>query len=121
MLAKNKKWHNLPSDRRKTLIHAVAQDIGQQLRGEIMLSTALNRYLLERIEQTLEEVTAAQEAAARRGVFAHAFAKLTFGGAKSTLPGLEIQTPARRKIFFQGDIDRVDIVAYLLAFATIDY
>jgi ATP-dependent helicase/nuclease subunit B len=121
MLGENKKWQDLPAARRKMLIHTVAQDVGQQLRGEIMLSTARNRYLLERIEQTLEEVTAAQEAAARRGEFAPAFAELTFGGSNGALPGLEIQTPARRKIVLQGKIDRVDIVADQAAFAVIDY
>jgi ATP-dependent helicase/nuclease subunit B len=122
MLGENKKWQDLPAARRKTLIHSVAQDVGQQLRGEIMLSTARNRYLLERIEQTLEEVTAAQEAAARRGEFAPAFAELTFGdGVDAALPGLQIVTPAKRKVVLQGKIDRVDVVADQAAFAVIDY
>jgi ATP-dependent helicase/nuclease subunit B len=121
LLDEDKKWQDLPADRRTALIHTVAQDVGQQLRGEIMLSTARNRYLLKRIEQTLEEVTAAQAAAARRGEFAPAFAELTFGGEHAALPGLEILTPGRRKIVLQGKIDRVDVVADQAAFAVIDY
>jgi ATP-dependent helicase/nuclease subunit B len=121
LLDENKKWQDLPAERRTALIHAVAQDVGQQLRGEIMLSSARNRFLLERIEQTLEEVTAAQAAAARRGEFAPAFAELAFGGSDAAIPGLEIQTPQRRKVILQGRIDRVDIVADQAAFAVIDY
>jgi ATP-dependent helicase/nuclease subunit B len=120
MLAEHKNWPDLPPDRRKELIHAVAQEVGQQLRGEIMLSSARNRYLLQRVEQTLEEVTAAQAAAARHGSFAPAFAELTFG-PDATLPGLEVQTPTKRQVILQGKIDRVDLSADQSAFAVIDY
>jgi len=106
---------------RNDLIHTVAQDVGRQLRGEIMLSTARNRYLLSRIEQTLEEVTAGQEAAARRGRFAPAFAELSFGGPYGKLPGLTIDTPSHRSVILQGKIDRVDLIAGEAAFAVIDY
>jgi ATP-dependent helicase/nuclease subunit B len=121
MLAEQKKWQDLSADRRRQIIHTVAQEVGQQLRGEIMLSSARNRYLLERIEQTLQEVTAAQEAAARRGEFSPAFAELSFGGENAQLPGLEIQTPSKRKLILQGRIDRVDVIADQAAFAVIDY
>jgi ATP-dependent helicase/nuclease subunit B len=120
LLAEHKNWPDLPADRRKELIHTVAQEVGQQLRGEIMLSSARNRYLLQRVEQTLEEVTAAQAAAARHGAFTPAFAELTFGPGAS-LPGLEVQTPAKRQIILQGKIDRVDLAADQSAFAVIDY
>jgi ATP-dependent helicase/DNAse subunit B len=66
MLDEKKKWQDVPAERRKALIHSIAQEVGQALRGEIMLSSARNRYMLQRIEETLEEVTASQEAAARR-------------------------------------------------------
>jgi ATP-dependent helicase/nuclease subunit B len=123
LLAEHKNWPDLPPERRKELIHAVAQEVGQQLRGEIMLSSARNRYLLQRVEQTLEEVTAAQAAAARHGEFAPAFAELTFGPG-AALPGLEVLTPGKRQIILQGKIDRVDIAATpdgASAFAVIDY
>jgi ATP-dependent helicase/nuclease subunit B len=119
LLAEHKNWPDLPPERRKELIHTVAQEVGQQLRGEIMLSSARNRYLLQRVEETLEEVTAAQAAAARHGAFAPAFAELTFGPG-GTLPGLEVQTPGKRRVILQGKIDRVDLTADG-AFAVIDY
>ena len=121
MVAEKKKWQDVPAERRKAMIHDVAQEIGRELRGEILLSSARNRYLLARIEQTLEEVTAAQEAAARRGTFSPAFAELPFGGEGGTLPGLEITTPSKRKIVLEGRIDRVDVLADQAAFAVIDY
>lgn len=121
MVAEKKKWQDVPAAQRNEMIHSVAQEVGKQLRGEIMLSSARNRYLLGRIEQTLEEVTAGQEAAARRGQFVPAFAELTFGGAKGKLPGLEVTTPGGRKVVLQGKIDRVDVIAGEAAFAVIDY
>jgi ATP-dependent helicase/nuclease subunit B len=122
MLARKQRWQDVPPDEQQALIHAVAQDVGQRLRGEIMLSTARNRYLLQRIEQTLAEVTAGQAAAARRGAFAPAFAELTFGPhGDAKLPGLEIETPHRRTVVLQGKIDRVDVLADEAAVAVIDY
>lgn len=125
MLDEKKKWQDVPAERRKALIHAIAQEVGQALRGEIMLSSARNRYMLQRIEETLEEVTASQEAAARRGEFSPAFTELAFGqatrGGAASLPGLEITTPAKRKVVLQGKIDRVDLLADEAAFAVIDY
>ena len=121
MLQEKKKWQDVGVEQRNALIHAVAQEVGRQLRGEIMLSTARNRYLLQRIEQTLEEVTAGQEAAGRRGRFAPAFAELSFGGPRAQLPGLEIKTPSGRAVVLQGKIDRVDMIAGEAVFAVIDY
>jgi ATP-dependent helicase/nuclease subunit B len=121
MVAEKKKWQDVPTERRKAMIHDVAQEIGRQLRGEILLSSARNRYLLARIEQTLQEVTAAQEAAARRGTFSPAFAELSFGGESGALPGLEITTRSKRTIVLEGRIDRVDVLADQAAFAVIDY
>lgn len=120
MIEQKQKWQDVPAEKRKALIHATAQEVGRQLRDEIMLSSARNRYLLERIERTLEDVTAAQEAAARRGQFAPAFAELTFG-EDGEVPGLEIITPSKKKVVLCGKIDRVDVVADQAAVAVIDY
>jgi len=128
MLGEKKKWQDVPAARRKQMIHDVAQGVGQRLRGEILLSTARNRYLLQRIEETLEEVTAAQEAAARRGEFTPAFTELTFGPQTTVagesaphLPGLEIVTPKKKRVLLEGKIDRVDVIADQAAVAVIDY
>lgn len=122
MLEHKQRWQDVPPAERQALIHAVAQDVGQRLRGEILLSTARNRYLLQRIEETLAEVTAGQAAVAKRGAFAPAFAELTFGPQRDArLPGLEIETPHKRQVVLQGKIDRVDVLADEAAVAVIDY
>jgi ATP-dependent helicase/nuclease subunit B len=121
MLERKQRWQDVPAEERAALIHAVAQDVGQRLRGEILLSSARNRFMLQRIEETLAEVTAGQAAAARRGAFAPAFAELTFGGSGGELPGLEIVTPHHKAVVLQGKIDRVDVCAEEAAVAVIDY
>ena len=50
-------------------IRAYARQIGQALRGELMLSSARNEYLLARVEKTLSEVIAAHREMMRHGQF----------------------------------------------------
>jgi len=115
-------WPDLPADERTKLIHDLSQEVGKELRGEILLSSARNRYLLRRIETTLEQVAASQEAAARRGHFSPAYAELTFGnGSDADLPPLEIQTARRHRLMLSGKIDRVDLASDGSTFAVIDY
>jgi ATP-dependent helicase/nuclease subunit B len=121
MLRERKGWADLPEDQRRELIASFAQQVGQDLRGEILLSNARNRYLLARIEKTLEQVTAAAGAAAKRGKFSPAFAELSFGRDGDRLDPLEIDTPAKRKLLLQGKIDRVDWIEEQAAVAVVDY
>ncbi|HSI36436.1 MAG TPA: PD-(D/E)XK nuclease family protein, partial [Tepidisphaeraceae bacterium] len=115
-------WPDLPVAERERLIHEMAQQVGKELKGEILLSSARNRYLLQRIEATLGRVAAAQDAAARRGNFAPAYAELTFGPATGAdLPAMEIPTPGGHRLVLSGKIDRVDVTADQSAFAVIDY
>jgi len=87
-----------------------------------MLSNARNRYLLGRIERTLEQVIAHQQAAAQRGAFRTGFANVSFGreGPKD-LPPLVVPTPKGAEVHLQGRIDRVDVLADEAAFAVFDY
>jgi ATP-dependent helicase/nuclease subunit B len=121
MLAQRKGWADVPEGQRREMIASFAQQVGQELRGEIMLSSARNRYMLARIEKTLEQVTASAEAAAKRGKFSPKFAELSFGGEGDPLAPLEIDTPAKRKLLLQGKIDRVDWIEDLAAVAVVDY
>ena len=74
-----------------------------------MLSTSRNQYLLQRVERTLEQVMAAQEAAIRKGQFRPAKVDLHFGdGAR--WPALSVPTPAGNHVDISGSIDRIDIV-----------
>jgi len=112
--------HETPQ-RAAELIHTFAAKIGKELRGEIMLSTARNKYLLGRIERTLEKVMAAHRAMSRRSKLRPWRAELTFGGGDSELPPLVLDTPAGATLELHGKIDRVDFVADQAAFAVIDY
>jgi ATP-dependent helicase/nuclease subunit B len=99
----------------------LTNELGAKLRGELMISTARNRYLLDRIERTLNLVAAAQKAAAQRGDFRPARTDVRFGeepGAK--LPPLILPTPGGREVRISGKIDRVDLLADGSA-AAIDY
>jgi ATP-dependent helicase/nuclease subunit B len=93
-------------------IHALAQKVGKSLRGELMLSSARNEYLLERVEKTLREVVAAHREMLRRGSFRPTKAAVAFGsGAGAALPPLKVTTPGGAEVAVSGAIDRVDTSA----------
>lgn len=94
-------------------ISAYARQIGQALRGELMLSSARNAFLLARIERTLKEVVAAHREMMRRGLFRPTKSGVKFDAADATgraLPPLEVTTPGRAPAVITGRIDRVDIL-----------
>jgi ATP-dependent helicase/nuclease subunit B len=77
-----------------------------------MISTARNRYLLDRIERTLNLVAAAQKAAAQRGDFRAGWTNVRFGEEPGDkLPPLVVRTPEGREARISGTIDRVDLLA----------
>ncbi len=91
--------------------------LGRQLRDELMLSTARNRYLLAYIEKTLGLVASAQKAAAERGDFRPTFTNIRFGPPKGDpatdprLPPLAIHTPAGNDVLIRGKMDRIDLLS----------
>jgi ATP-dependent helicase/nuclease subunit B len=90
-----------------------ARQIGQALRGELMLSSARNEYLLNRVEKTLAEVVAAHREMMRRGQFRPSQSGLRFDAKDPTgraLPPLEVATPAGAALSVRGRIDRVDVL-----------
>ena len=103
------------------MIHSLAGEIGQQLRGELMLSSARNRYLLQRIEKTLGQVIASQQAASKRGRLKPWRAELGFGIKDSELDPLILKTPRGSEVHLHGKIDRVDLIEDQAAYAVIDY
>ena len=105
----------------QTMIHDFAQEIGRDLRGELMLSSTRNKYLLQRIEKTLTHVIARRGAVLSRGKFRPAFAELDFGIEDDALPAFELTTPSGRKVMLHGKIDRVDLIEAEGRFAVIDY
>jgi ATP-dependent helicase/nuclease subunit B len=114
-------WNDVPLERRTAAIKSCVASVGQSLRGELMLSTARNRYLLQRIEQTLSLVIAAHEAAARRNRLRPLATELSFGFSGAGLPAHAITTPRGWVVELRGKIDRVDVLEDEHAFAVIDY
>jgi ATP-dependent helicase/nuclease subunit B len=103
------------------MIRNFAGEIGKTIRGELMLSTARNQYLLKRIEKTLSRVCATQKAVLSRGAFRPAFAELNFGIGDGGLPPLTIRTPRGNEVLLRGKIDRVDRSQNGDEVAVIDY
>lgn len=112
-------WTKLSEQQARELIEACANEVGKTLREELMLSSARNRYLLTRIQRTIERVAAAQKVMAERGKFLPAFTELTFGFGEG-LPPLVVRTPAGHELRLRGRIDRVDLLGNK-AFSVVDY
>jgi ATP-dependent helicase/nuclease subunit B len=121
MLQSRRDWCELESTVTDAMIHDFAEEIGRELRGELMLSSARNKYLLQRIERTLSQVIAHQRAMTARGSFRPHAAELGFGIDDSELPAFKIVTPRGRELLLHGKIDRVDLVKDQAQFAVIDY
>jgi ATP-dependent helicase/nuclease subunit B len=122
MLRKKIDWSALSPEQSRQLVQRYAAEVATSLRGEMMLSNARNRYLLGRIERTLEQVIAHQQAAAQRGAFRTGFANVSFGReGPRDLPPLIVQISKGAEVHLQGRIDRVDVLADESAFAIFDY
>lgn len=102
-------------------ISQLTQKVGQELRGELMLSSARNQHILQRIEKTIHQVVASESEFARRGQLSPWRAELGFGIEGAELPPLVLDTPAGNQLRLYGKIDRVDLVESEAAFAVIDY
>lgn len=120
VLEKRADWQQLSTVVTRDEIRNYSQAVGQQLRGELMLSTARNKYLLGRIERTLEEIVASQAEMMRRGQFRPAFTGVEFGET-GRLPALRVTTPAGREAVVRGAVDRVDLLPDGQHAAVFDY
>ncbi|HTL28696.1 MAG TPA: PD-(D/E)XK nuclease family protein [Tepidisphaeraceae bacterium] len=109
------------SEANEAAVRRYAKQIGAELRDEILLSTARNEYLLQRVEKTLDQVIASQGAAAGRGRFKPAYAELGFGIEGGQLPPYILKTPGGKQVVLHGKIDRVDLLEEQAAFVVIDY
>lgn len=92
------------------MIHDAAQQVARSLRGELMLSTARNRYLLQRVEQTLAEWLASQRAMFERCNFRPLRGATAFA-PDATLPPVSIVTATGPRIDVRGRMDRIDALA----------
>jgi len=121
MIAQKCNWTDVPPDEAERRIKTYATQVGQTLRGELMLSSARNKYLLARVERTLAQVIKSQEAAARRSRLRPLGAEVGFGIDGAKLPAYEVPTPRGKTLQLYGKIDRVDAIEGEAAFAVIDY
>ena len=121
LLEKNTDWVGLDAAAAAGLIAVHVAEVGRQLRGEVMLSSARNRYLLDHIERTLARAVASLAEAHRRGKYRPAWANLRFGGPGATLPPHEVVTPLGRTVRLHGHVDRVDLNDRGTAFTVSDY
>jgi len=120
LLRQRRDWVELDSKAIGERIGVYAAQIGRSLRGELMLSNARNRYLLERIEKTLAAAVAAQQEMHRRGKYRPMRAGLQFG-EDDELPAYRLVTPGGNEVLLHGKIDRVDLHQSDGTFAVADY
>ena len=121
MIAQKHNWTDVSPDESERRISTYARQVGETLRGELMLSSARNKYLLARVERTLAQVIKSHEAAARRSKLRPLGAEVGFGIEGSKLPAYEVPTPKGKTLQLYGKIDRVDAIEDQAAFAVIDY
>ncbi|MFT3787496.1 MAG: exodeoxyribonuclease V subunit gamma [Tepidisphaeraceae bacterium] len=106
----------------ETKIRQHAQELGQALRDQILLSSKRNEHLLERAAITLEAVIEAQRHLLDLGKLDPRFTELAFGDdPNDALPALQIETPKGRVLRLRGKIDRVDLLGSERAAVVIDY
>jgi ATP-dependent helicase/nuclease subunit B len=119
-LSTRQDWCSLPPDKCQELIRTHTAEIGRRLRGELMLSTARNRYILNRIERTLEQSVATMTEMHRRGKYRPGHAGLRFG-PHGKLQAHSMPTPTGGEVHLSGRIDRVDLHQKAGAFTVSDY
>jgi ATP-dependent helicase/nuclease subunit B len=90
------------------------------IRGELMLGSARNRYLLDRVRKTIQQISRSQRELLKRGLFRPQHVGISFG-PRGKLPALLIKTPGGAEALLQGKIDRVDRVEGSGDAAVIDY
>lgn len=107
-------------DIRADEIHSAALQVATALRGELFLTTARNRYLLARIEETLAHLIDSHNARLRRSTYRPLRVGLQFGELGVVAP-IAIDTPSGRAASAGGRIDRVDVAGEKDDVITIDY
>lgn len=104
----------------REMIHQAAVRAARALRGELMLGSARNVYLLGRIERTIEQVIASQRHLMSRCAYRPLRAGLAFG-PESALPPIAVSTPRGAQVDVSGKIDRIDALPESGDAIAIDY
>ncbi|MCC7350833.1 MAG: PD-(D/E)XK nuclease family protein [Phycisphaerales bacterium] len=109
MLKNNVDWQTMTPAQREKAIAGIARAIGSTAKGQLLLGSARNQYVLNRIARTAEQVLQAQAAALKHGKFTPAYTQVRYGGG-GTLPALTLSTLSGQTIHLQGAIDRIDLI-----------
>ncbi|MCC6422886.1 MAG: PD-(D/E)XK nuclease family protein [Phycisphaerales bacterium] len=109
MLKNNTDWQRMKPEQREKAVGRIAHAIGLTLKGQVLLDSARNQFVLNRIARTVEQVLSAQAAALSHGRFAPAYTQVRYGGEGALLP-LTLKTPSGQTIHLQGGIDRIDLI-----------
>jgi ATP-dependent helicase/nuclease subunit B len=121
VLALRADWCTLQPKLTDQMVHGFCEQIGQTLRGELMLSSARNKYVLQHVERTLSQLLAAQQAAMRCGRFRPAAAEVGFGVDGGRLDALVLATPRGSAVHLHGKVERIDVNERTWQCAVIDY
>ena len=105
--------HNPSTEQIRQAAHAA----GERLRGEVMLASARNKYVLATIERAVGEVLEWQNEIGSQGKLQPAGVEVIFGNLPASpeapesirLDPLELTTPAGRTVRLRGKVDRVDL------------
>lgn len=120
MLKNNTDWQQMDPVQRQQAVARIARAVGLTIKGQVLLSSARNQYLLDRIARTAQQVLAAQAAALEHGRFAPAFTQVRFGD-NGSLPALSLTTPSGQSVLLQGSIDRIDLLEKSSSAVLYDY
>lgn len=122
LVDQKKQWRDLNEEQIQQRIHSTAEQIAKEIRHEVMISNARNRYLLKRIERTLSQVIASARKLAERQTVRPYGVNVKFGhGENVRLQSPWIQTPKGRSVVLHGRMDRVDRIEGTPNFTVIDY
>ncbi|WP_264844519.1 helicase-exonuclease AddAB subunit AddB [Caldinitratiruptor microaerophilus] len=100
-------WEGLDAAEAERRIGALLDDLAPRLRGEGLVPTGLERYLMRQVRRSLAGAVLVLAEHARRGRFRPVAVELPFGEADG-LPGLAVAGPGGRQVVLRGRIDRVD-------------
>lgn len=112
---------NLSDEELSNLAERFTREVATTLREEVMMSNARDQHLLKRIQNSMKQFVQSQQVVFRRYAGQPERTGVFFGGNRSALPALSLQTPAGQKFAVSGYIDRIDRLKGEKAFTVIDY
>ena len=99
----------LPLEEADRLVDAAVDRQSAELRNQILLTSARNRYVGEQARRGLKLFIRALLEQAKHTAFQPVAAEISFGEEGDAIPALEYVLPDGRKISLHGRIDRIDV------------